>query len=94
MIVPVRCLFLIFGLARQLNLIHPGQFAVPGVLHALIFVLSAVTALAGPLFLRTLFAHSMRNKTGATAQNFSDLSAKYPVAVPDNALSGLCGCFV
>jgi hypothetical protein len=70
MILPAGCLFLIFGLARQLNLIHPGQFAVPDILHALVFVLSAVTALAGPLFLRTLFAHSMRNKTGAAAENF------------------------
>jgi hypothetical protein len=70
MIIPAGCLFLIFGLARQLNLIHPGQFAIPGVLHALIFILSAITALAGPLFLRTLFAHSMRNETKATAKKF------------------------
>lgn len=70
MITPAGFLFLIFGLARQLNFIHPGQFAIPGVLQTLIFILSAVTALAGPLFLRTLFAHSMRNETGATAQKF------------------------
>jgi len=70
MIIPAGCLFLIFGLARQLNLIHPDQFAMPGVLHAIVFVLSAVTAIAGPLFLRTLFAHSMRNETGATAKKF------------------------
>jgi hypothetical protein len=70
MIIPAGCLFLIFGLARQLNLIHPGQFAIPGVLHAIIFILSAVTAIAGPLFLRTLFAHSMRNETEATVKKF------------------------
>lgn len=70
MIIPAGCLFLIFGLARQLNLIHAGQFAIPGVLHAAVFVLSAITAIAGPLFLRTLFAHSMRNETEATAQKF------------------------
>jgi hypothetical protein len=70
MIIPAGCLFLIFGLARQLNLIHPGQFAIPSVLHAIIFILSAITAIAGPLFLRTLFAHSMRNETQATAKKF------------------------
>jgi hypothetical protein len=70
MILPAGCLFILFGLARQLNLVHPGQFAVPGVVHALVFVVSAVTALAGPLFLRTLFAHSLRNKTGTTAKKF------------------------
>ena len=70
MIIPAGCLFLIFGLARQFDFIHPGQFSIPGILHTIVFVLAAITALAGPLFLRTLFAHSMRNETKATAQRF------------------------
>ena len=68
--IPVISLFMAFGLARQLNLITAGQFAVPSALHSIIFVLSVITAIAGPVFFRTLFAHSMRKKTEVPARKF------------------------
>lgn len=60
----------IFGLARELNILHPGQFAVPSVLQSVLFVLCAITAIAGPLFCRTLFAHAMRSKKQVSARTF------------------------
>lgn len=69
-------LFLVFGLARELNFIKPGQFVIPSVLHSVLFILSAITAIAGPLFLRTLFAHSMREKTQVPAKEFLSFQKK------------------
>ena len=76
MIIPAVCLFLVFGLARQLNLVVPGQFVIPGIVHSIVFVVSAITALAAPLFLRTLFAHSMRKKTRVPANVFLSFQQK------------------
>ena len=70
------CLFLAFGLARQLNLITSGQFVISSVLHSMVFILSAITAIAGPLFFRTLFAHSMRNQARVPAKEFLSFQRK------------------
>ncbi len=70
MTVPAVALFAAAGLARQFDLVHPGQFAVPHALHGLSFVLSAAAALAAPVFIRTLFAHSTRGQTRVSAQRF------------------------
>ena len=75
-ILPAVVLFLVFGLARELNFIKPGQFVIPSVLHSVLFILSAITAIAGPLFLRTLFAHSMREKTQVPAKEFLSFQRK------------------
>ncbi|HGY12352.1 MAG TPA: hypothetical protein ENK36_08330 [Desulfobacterales bacterium] len=75
-VLPAISLFLAFGLARQLNFIRPGQFVISSVLHSVLFVLSAITAIAGPLFLRTLFAHSMREKTQVPAKEFLSFQKK------------------
>ena len=68
--IPVVGLFLAFGLARQLNFITSGQFVISSVLHSMVFVLSVITAIAGPLFFRTLFAHSMRKQRQVPAKEF------------------------
>lgn len=70
MLLPVVILFTGFGLARQFNLIAPGRFAIPGGWQSVIFVLSVITAIAGPLFCRTLFAHAMGKKTRVPAPAF------------------------
>ncbi|RLB88683.1 MAG: hypothetical protein DRH26_13110 [Deltaproteobacteria bacterium] len=75
-ILPAVGLFLAFGLARALNFIRPGQFIVPSVLHSILFVLSAITAIAGPLFFRTLFAHSMRKQKQVPAKEFLSFQRK------------------
>ncbi|WP_299977354.1 hypothetical protein [Desulfobacula sp.] len=75
-IIPAVCLFLAFGLARELNFIKPGLFVIPSVLHSLLFILSAITAIAGPLFFRTLFAHSMRKQSQVTAKEFLSFQRK------------------
>lgn len=76
MIAPAVGLFLLFGLARQLGIAAPGQFGLPNVVPSIVFVVSAITALAAPLFLRTLFAHSMRGKTKVSAQSFLSFQKK------------------
>ena len=75
-IIPALCLFLVFGLARQLNFITSGQFVISSVLHSMVFILSAITAIAGPLFFRTLFAHSMRKQSQVPAKEFLSFQKK------------------
>jgi len=75
-ILPAVSLFLAFDLARQLNFITSGQFVISSVLHSMVFILSAITALAGPLFFRTLFAHSMRKQRGVSAKEFLSFQKK------------------
>ena len=60
LLTPAVACFMAWGLARAVNLVRPGQLAAPAVLPPVLFVLSAITAIAGPLFLRTLFAHTLR----------------------------------
>lgn len=58
---PAVVLFGILAPARAMDIFPSGRFAIPSLFHAVLFTLAAITALAGPLFLRTLFAHSVRS---------------------------------
>jgi hypothetical protein len=62
MVLPALGLLLTLGPAKSLHLIAPGGFSLPAMLPAALFVVSAITAIAGPLFLRTVFAHSVRSQ--------------------------------
>lgn len=62
LLAPAVACFMVWGLARAVNLVRPGQLAAPAALPPVLFVLSAITAIAGPLFLRTLFAHRLRSE--------------------------------
>lgn len=75
-LLPAVVLFLAFGLARQLNFITSGQFVISSVLHSIVFILSVITAIAGPLFFRTLFAHSMRKQRQVPAKEFLSFQKK------------------
>ncbi len=70
MVLPALGLLLILGTVKSLNLVTPGCFSLPAVLPAAVFVVSAITAIAGPLFLRTLFAHSVRKQQMVPAADF------------------------
>jgi len=69
-VVPAVGLFLAIGLAKTAHLIHTGQFAVPSFVHSMVFVLSAATAIAGPLFVRTMFAHFKRLEHQVSEHDF------------------------
>ena len=60
-------LFLAAG-AKEFGLIEP--WVMPPALHPLFFVLAAITSIAAPLMVRTLFAHSLRESPGAGPQRF------------------------
>ncbi|MCP3926404.1 MAG: hypothetical protein GY714_27900 [Desulfobacterales bacterium] len=59
-IVPVITLFIVFGVIKEFNLVNI-KLPLPVFIYPLIFILSATTSIAGPIFLRTYFANSMRN---------------------------------
>lgn len=48
----------------------------PSILHSILFVLSAITAIAGPLFFRTLFAHSVREQKQIQVKEFLTFQKK------------------
>ncbi|MCP4114201.1 MAG: hypothetical protein GY737_02155 [Desulfobacteraceae bacterium] len=60
-------LFLAAG-AKELGLIEP--WVLPPALQTLFFVVAALTSVAAPLMVRTLFAHSLRESSGADPQSF------------------------
>ncbi len=60
-------LFLAAG-AKESGLIEP--WVLPPALQPLFFILAALTSIAAPLMLRTLFAHSLRSSSRADAQSF------------------------
>ncbi len=62
LVLPGLGLFVILGLAAVLDLMPHGCLELPSGVYVALFVAAAVTAIAGPLFLRTLFAHSVRNQ--------------------------------
>lgn len=63
-------LFIILGATKILHLPTFQTLNAPSFFPTLFFVLSAITAIAGPLFLRTLFAHFMRDKKQVSIDSF------------------------
>ncbi|MCD4741515.1 MAG: hypothetical protein K8R67_03390 [Desulfobacteraceae bacterium] len=63
-------LFIILGATKILHLPTFHTLNAPSFFPTLFFVLSAITAIAGPLFLRTLFAHFMRDKKNVSIDSF------------------------
>lgn len=70
MVVPAFLLFLAFGVAQGLQITTPGRFAPAAMVPVLVFIVSTITAIAGPLFLRTLFAHTVREQQKVTFTAF------------------------
>jgi hypothetical protein len=70
LVLPGLGLFAVLGLASALNRIPPYRLILPSWLHVTVFVAAAVTAIAGPLFLRALFAHSVRHRRQVDTARF------------------------
>ncbi len=70
LLMPALVLFGALGAAQALGMTVPGQFKVSGSIQSSIFVLASVTAIAGPLLVRTLFAHSLRNQKTVEKEAF------------------------
>lgn len=63
LLIPAIAGFIIVFFIRQLNLVHSDLYHVPNALAPIIFILSAVFAVALPIFYRTLFANKIRHQT-------------------------------
>jgi hypothetical protein len=70
MVVPAFLLFLAFGLVQGMQITTSGRFAPDAMVPVVVFIVSTITAIAGPLFLRTLFAHSVREQHKVTSTAF------------------------
>jgi hypothetical protein len=62
MVVPAVFLFLVFGLVQGMQITASERVAPGAMVPVLVFIVSTITAIAGPLFLRTLFAHSVKEQ--------------------------------
>lgn len=60
LVLPGLGLFLILGTVTSLDLVSPGWVVISSRVYVTAFVAAVITAIAGPIFLRTLFAHSVR----------------------------------
>lgn len=62
LLLPAFILLLLAYGAEQAGLIHTYQIQILNIIAPLVFVLSVVLAVALPVFLRSLFAHQVRNQ--------------------------------
>jgi hypothetical protein len=60
LVLPGLGMFVFLGLATALDLVSPDWFVISSGFYVTVFVAAVITAIAGPIFLRTLFAHSVR----------------------------------
>ena len=70
LIAPTISLFLIFGASEIFQFSDFTKLSPPSFFPVLFFILSSITAIAGPLFLRSLFAHFMRNEKEVPINSF------------------------
>ncbi|MEA1968280.1 MAG: hypothetical protein U9N77_08670 [Thermodesulfobacteriota bacterium] len=62
--------FLILGLAKGLKIMEPGAWRLPPFYASLLFILSAITSIAAPVLIRTLFAHNVRSRKSVNHDEF------------------------
>ncbi len=67
---PVVAGFLVLGTGRSLHVDFLSGYPVPVFFTIFIFTLSAVTCLAFPILIRTLFANSVKDKKNTTENAF------------------------
>jgi len=70
LLAPTIALFLIYAGADFLGLEDYQNFTVPSFFPVLFLILASITSVAGPLFLRSFFAHSMRNEKNVPRDSF------------------------
>ena len=70
LIAPSISLFLIFGASEIFHFSDFNKLTPPSFFPVLFFILSSITAIAGPLFLRSLFAHFMRDEKQVATDSF------------------------
>lgn len=76
MLGPALVLFAAYYLALETDLVRPGQFILSPALPGVLFTLGAVTGIAGPIFIRTLFAHGMKDAGRVSPELFYTFQAR------------------
>lgn len=66
-LIPAAIAFVVLTLMKASSVLNPGDISYPPIVAPFIFFLSAVFALAAPIFYRTVFAHSVRDMKTTTA---------------------------
>jgi hypothetical protein len=70
LISPAIALFLIFAATKVIKISDFETLNTPSFFPILFFILASITAVAAPLFLRTMFAHRMRNEKQVPLDKF------------------------
>lgn len=73
---PAVLLFSIFFFLKNFLLIDIPLFTPSQLFSGTVFILASITAVAGPLFLRSLFAHNNRNHTTVSLESFIKFQRK------------------
>ncbi len=66
-LIPAVIAFVVLTLLKASSALNPGDISYPPIVAPFIFFLSVLFALAGPIFYRTVFAHSVRDMKNTTA---------------------------
>ncbi|WDP91315.1 MAG: hypothetical protein HUN04_17075 [Desulfobacter sp.] len=76
LLLPALVLFAAYYLALETKLVRPGQITLPETFNGLLFTLAAVTGIAGPIFIRTLFANKFKDQHQVPEAAFYSFQAK------------------
>jgi hypothetical protein len=68
LLVPVVIGLVLIYLAKTYKFLAPDQIAFLNIVAALTFILSVVSAIGLPVFIRSLFSHKMRDRTSVSRQ--------------------------
>lgn len=73
---PAVLLFLALGLMEIWGIFTPGSLTVPPAVHSVVFIMAALTAVAGPIILRTMFVNTVKDQQYARENDFLGLQKK------------------
>ena len=92
LLLPAAILLPLVYLVCETALLPIGPMTIAPVFHPAFFIAGAVCAIAGPIFIRTWFAHSVRDRTSVTEKEFMKFQKRLlwvALVTPYLALAGL-----
>lgn len=83
---------IVVGLANEYNFFAIGEIQISQVIAPVIFILSVIFAVALPVFLRSLFAHKIRNQKSISESDLIKFERSLIYAVSIVPYLGLTAC--